>query len=205
MDKYNLRVFVNCPFDEEYDHIFKSLIFAISDCGFITRCAFEEDDGSRVRIEKLYAIIHDCKFGIHDISRVQLDKKNKLPRFNMPLELGIFLGTKKFGSGKQKNKNCLILDKIPFRYQKFISDIAGQDIRAHHNNEQEVIRIIRNWLRNSSQMTNIPDAKLIFKRYKTFISELPKMASELKLDYKELIFADYYTIVSTWLRINGSR
>lgn len=43
----------------------------------------------------------------------------------MPLELGTFLGAKHFGSEIQKKKTCLILDKEKFRYQKFISDIAG--------------------------------------------------------------------------------
>ncbi len=49
-----------------------------------------------------------------------------LPRFNMPLELGIFLGAKRFGSQKQKQKNGLILDREKYRYQSFCSDIAGQ-------------------------------------------------------------------------------
>ena len=49
----------------------------------------------------------------------------------MPLELGLFLGAKRFGRGEQKSKTCLILDVERYRYQKFISDISGQDIAAH--------------------------------------------------------------------------
>jgi len=48
----------------------------------------------------------------------------------MPLELGIFLGAKRFGGPKQKRKNCLILDREKYRYQQYCSDIAGQDIKA---------------------------------------------------------------------------
>jgi hypothetical protein len=33
---------------------------------------------------------------------VQLDAANRLPRFNMPLELGLFLGAQEYGSGAQK-------------------------------------------------------------------------------------------------------
>ena len=35
--------------------------------------ALEEDDGSQVRIEKIYNIVTDCRYGIHDISRTGLD------------------------------------------------------------------------------------------------------------------------------------
>lgn len=42
----------------------------------------------------------------------------------MPLELGLFLGAKRYGTGKQRTKLCLILDRERYRYQKYCSDIA---------------------------------------------------------------------------------
>src|SRR5437764_6982536 len=98
---YDLNVFVNCPFDDSYRAIFEALIFAIHDCGYIARCALEVSDASEVRIEKIAKIIAACRFGIHDISRTDLDNTTALPRFNMPLELGIFLGAKRFGRAEQ--------------------------------------------------------------------------------------------------------
>jgi transcription initiation factor TFIIIB Brf1 subunit/transcription initiation factor TFIIB len=56
----------------------------------------EVSDASQVRIEKIAGIIAACKFGIHDISRTELDPTTHLPRFNMPLELGLFLGREAF-------------------------------------------------------------------------------------------------------------
>ena len=135
---YNNNVFLNCPFDSAYKQLFDAMVFAVHDCGFIARCALEEGDASQVRIDKIYNIIADCRYGIHDISRTELDKNSGLPRFNMPLELGVFLGAKKFGRNEQKKKNCLILDKEQYRYQQFISDIAGQDIPAHNNDPKEI-------------------------------------------------------------------
>ena len=105
---YNDNVFINCPFDLVYKPLRDAMVFAIYDCGFIARCALEEDDSSEVRIDTIYNIIANCRYGIHDISRTE-DKSSKLPRFNMPLELGIFLGAKKFGIEEQKRKKCLIL------------------------------------------------------------------------------------------------
>lgn len=109
-------VFINVPFDLRYQKLFHALVFTVHECGFLARCALEGDDGSEVRIEKLYNIIRDCPLGIHDLSRVTLDTANRLPRFNMPLELGVFLGAKRYGAGKQKRKSCLILERERYRY-----------------------------------------------------------------------------------------
>ena len=81
---YNDNVFINCPFDEAYKPLFDALVFAIYDCGFVARCALEESDASRIRVQKIFEIISKCRLGIHDISRIELDKSTKLPRFNMP-------------------------------------------------------------------------------------------------------------------------
>ena len=116
---YNDNVFINCPFDKDYKPLLDAMVFTVYDCGFIVRCALEEDDASQVRIDKIYNIISDCRYGIHDISRTDLDKNSGLPRFNMPFELGVFLGAKKFGAEEHKRKKCLILDREPYRYQQF--------------------------------------------------------------------------------------
>src|SRR5476649_1388241 len=139
-------VFINVPFDRQYTKLFRALVFALHDCGFFARCALEGDDGSETRLTKLYDIIRDCPLGIHDLSRTSLDRTYRLPRFNMPLELGLFLGAKRYGGSAHRGKSCLILDRKPYRYQIFCSDIAGQDIRAHENNIENAIRVVRNWL-----------------------------------------------------------
>lgn len=49
-------VFINCPFDQEYEHLFDSLIFAVFACGFHARSAREADDGGEARVTKLLRI-----------------------------------------------------------------------------------------------------------------------------------------------------
>ena len=44
---YERSVFVNCPLDDEYRHLLDAIVFAIQDCGYITRCALEVSDGER--------------------------------------------------------------------------------------------------------------------------------------------------------------
>ena len=197
--RYTDNVFINCPFDSAYKPLFDAIVFTVHDCGFIARCALEKEDASQVRIDKIYNIIADCRYGIHDISRTELDANSGLPRFNMPLELGIFLGAKQFGVADQKRKKCLVLDKEPYRYQQFISDIAGQDIREHNNEVEKIVRVVRNWLRTASGRQTIPGGNIIWDRYQAFLREWPQMAEEYQLDVEDLIFNDYIFVIGKWL------
>lgn len=199
---YTDNVFINCPFDSLYKPLFDAMVFTVHDCGFIARCALEEEDASQVRIDKIYNIIAECRYGIHDISRTELDENSGFPRFNMPLELGIFLGAKKFGIAEQKRKTCLVLDKERYRYQQFISDIAGQDIQEHNNDVETIVRAVRNWLRTASGRQTIPGGNFIWGRYQTFLRELSQTAEERLLEADDLIFNDYLLVLAAWLSNN---
>jgi hypothetical protein len=199
---YTASVFLNVPFDERYKPIFYALVFAIHDCGFVARSALETDDGSQVRIDKIYDLIRRCKYGIHDISRTAPDGKTQLPRFNMPLELGIFMGAKRYGGQRQKAKRALILDSERYRYQKFCSDIAGQDVRAHGDSARGAIRCVRDWLRAcpDTKGISLPSTNTIVKRYLAFHRQLPRICRQADLDLADLAFNDYTILVVAWLR-----
>lgn len=197
-------VFINCPFDPLYKPLFDAIIFAVFDVGFRPRCSLETSNAGRIRINKIADIIAECKYGIHDLSRVELDTVSGLPRFNMPLELGIDLGCKMFGKNHQTEKVPLILDQERYRYQSYISDLAGQDIREHNNNEDEVIEHVRNWLRHEldPKVVIIPSGELIFKRYTLFKTALPAICSTLHWDIKKLEYPDFSFAISHWIKKN---
>ena len=201
---YDQSVFINCPFDSEYQSLMEALVFAVYDCGFVARSALEMDDAAQVRIEKITGIIESSRMGIHDLSRIETDPGSGFPRFNMPLELGLFLGAKRFGAGKQKSKLCLILDREPYRYQQYCSDIAGQDIRSHSGMPAHAIAVVRNWLRNATQESGviIPGGARMAQRYTAFQADLPFMCERLHLERSELIFTDYSTLVVEWMKAN---
>jgi len=196
---YDKNVFINCPFDDSYRPLFRALIFAIFEFGLRPRCALEVSDAGEARIEKIARIVKDCRWGIHDISHTDLNTNN-LPRFNMPLELGLFLGAKRWGPG-QRTKSCLILDREKYRYREFISDIAGQDIFAHANDPSKAIKAVRDWLSDSrAGIAPPPGAPAINKRYRKFTAELPKVCEDADFEETELTFTDYAYLASTWLR-----
>lgn len=191
MPSYDDSVFINCPFDEGYRPLFEAIVFAVYDCGFIPRGALEVDDSGQVRILKIEQIIAECRLGIHDISRTELDPHLKLPRFNMPLELSLFLGAKRYGDRIQKRKSCKILDTDRYRFQKFCSDIAGQDISAHSNKIDRAIRAVRDWLRSCRPKISIPSGSKISQRFHLFNNDLPLIArhsTSMKMNSLFLIF-----------------
>lgn len=193
-------VFINCPFDVDFAPGFRALVFAVIACGFRARCAREMDDGSETRIDKLYGIIEQCRFGLHDLSRTELDKANRLPRFNMPLELGIYLGAKRFGDEAQKQKRCLILDVEQHRFQKFISDIAGMDVTAHSGSPRRMVECTRNWLVMASRRKSIPATGVLLASYDAFEAGLPTIARDAGLDSSTLVYPDYERLVLAWVK-----
>lgn len=193
-------VFINCPFDQDYSVHFRALVFSIKACGFRVRCALEMEDGGETRIEKLYRIIEDCRYSVHDLSRTQLDPINHLPRFNMPLELGIFLGAKRFGEDMQKRKRSLILDIEQYRYQKFISDLAGMDIKSHNNDDRNTVKLVRDWLVTVSSRRNILSPDELLSSYDRFSANLPLIARLAGLDEASIIFADFERLVLAWIK-----
>jgi hypothetical protein len=197
---YENRVFINCPFDSAYRPLFEAVTFATYDCGFFPRSALEVDDSTQVRIIKIHGIIRQCRLGIHDLSRTQINRTTGLPRFNMPLELGIFLGAKEFGSRDHRRKAGIILDSDPHRYQKYISDIAGQDIRAHGRKPDEAIRQVREFLSTHCEPGVIlPGGDKIVERYRRFRRQLPTTCRELHLAVEKLNFRDLTAFIVGWL------
>ena len=199
LDDYSSSVFLNCPFDEQHRRIMEAIVFAVYDCGFFARCSLEESDSSNVRLDKIMRIVAGCKFGIHDISRTDLDADSNLPGFNMPLELGIFLGAKQFGAGRHRQKNCLIMDREKYRYQKFISDLAGNDVCSHDGDPDVAIGEVRSWLSDSSKRQTIPGKSHITGRYAEFRGELPRLCRNVNREIGELTYNEYSGLVSDWL------
>jgi hypothetical protein len=201
--EYERRVFINCPFDPEYQPLFRALVFAVEDCRYLARCSLEVEDSGEVRVNKIIRIIKGCALGIHDISRIELNPEG-LPRFNMPYELGLFIGCTVFASGRHKNKKSLILDRERHRYARFISDIAGQDIQDHGNDVDQLIRKVRNWLASQSQTRRIPGADTIIRRFHAFCAALPEICKDLQLAEADLDnYRDFHNCVTGWLTLDS--
>jgi hypothetical protein len=173
---YNDSVFINCPFDDDYKPILRAIVYAIYRCGFYPQTALDEDDGTEIRLLKIIRKMKSCRYGIHDLSRIELNAA-KFPRFNMPFELGIFWGAKYFGDNSQKRKNALILEREKYTYQQYISDLSGIDTKAHKNDPVTALRRVHSWLNTASHRKTIPGEKILQIQFLEFEHILPDLAA----------------------------
>jgi hypothetical protein len=122
----------------------------------------------------------------------------------MPFELGLDLGCRRFGTSYQTGKISLILDIGPHRYEKFISDVKGQDITARGKTVQKIIEVVRDWLRNEldPRIVIIPSGENIFARYSAFQIALPSICTKLRWNPKKLKFPDFSFAIATWIKAN---
>ena len=109
-------------------------------------------------------------------------------------------GCKRFGPPNQGKKRTLVLDTDEYRYRTFISDISGQDIRAHGGDPQRAMREVRDWLRLASKRTTLPGSAQIIRHYRTFQGNLPEICSVFALEPDRLTFLDLSKIITDWLR-----
>jgi hypothetical protein len=152
--RYARSVFINCPFDDDYVPIFEAIVFTTQALGFEPVSARIRMNSGEVRLLKIASLIRACRYSIHDLSRTELDPGHALPRFNMPLELGLDLGCKIFNT-RYSGKSLLIFDRERYRFQRYVSDIAGQDIAEHGDDPARAIGKVRDWLRTESGLKKI--------------------------------------------------
>ncbi|HEV2352757.1 MAG TPA: hypothetical protein VGR89_00805 [Puia sp.] len=191
---YNDSVFINCPFDDDYREILRAIVYAVYRCGFYPQTALDEDDGTEIRLLKIIRKMRSCRYGIHDLSRIELNPSD-LPRFNMPFELGIFFGAKYFGDIGQNRKNALVLERTRYTYQQFISDLNGIDTKAHNNNPVTAMLRVHSWLNTASRRKTIPGETLLRRQYDEFSALLPETAAETGYAVDDIPFLNLLDII----------
>lgn len=195
---YRRGVFVNCPFADSYKPIRDALIFAVHACHLRPRCALEASNFGQTRVDKIVALIRDCRWGIHDLSQIHPGGD---PHFNMPLELGLFLGAHRFGGPIQREKSCLVLVQDKETFRQACSNVDGQDVVAHYGRPNDAIIAVRDWLKTElpDSADLLPSGSFMVDRFAAFRMELAELCAELRLAPDALTFADTCDVVSKWL------
>ena len=186
MDSFEKNVFVNCPFDNEYNSLLKTLLFTILYCGYNPRIALERLDSGEVRLMKIKELIDESKFSIHDLSRIKSSGKDEYYRLNMPFEIGLDLGCRLYNSDKKyRNKKSLILEAEQYSYQKGLSDLSNSDVRCHKNEPEELVYDIRNWFGDISG-NEMPGGSMIWDNYNYFLTDLFETMKDKGLKQKDI-------------------
>lgn len=161
---YEKNVFINCPYDENYNELLRKLVFTVTYLGYNIKIASNNQDTSEIRLNKILELIKSSKFSIHDISRNQAKKKGEMFRLNMAFELGIDYGCKNL-IDRHQVKKFLIFDREQYLCQKSISDLNGMDIKNHKNDPFELMTIVRNWFVSEDGLIDVPSPQKIWNRF----------------------------------------
>lgn len=165
-DDKQKSIFINCPFDKEFEPLLQATLFTCLYLGFTPRLALETKNSADVRLDKIRRLIESCGYSVHDLSRCQSKRKGEHYRLNMPFELGMDYSCRLYKAECQ-NKKILILEEKPYRYQAALSDLAGCDIETHANNPQNAMRKLRNWLASEARC-DAPGPARIWASYMDF-------------------------------------
>lgn len=164
---FDRSIFINCPFDKDFEPILQAMLFCVVYLGFRPRIARERNDGGEVRIEKVIGLIEQSRYSIHDLSRDRAGKAGEFYRLNMPFELGVDHGCRRFKGPPWNSKKLLIIADRQYNYQKSLSDIAGSDIETHSNRFDRAVKKVRNWLVSEAGAPNV-GAQRILNKYADF-------------------------------------
>lgn len=137
------RVFLNLPYDPQFENLFLSYICAIHAFGMDPRVTLEIPGGKR-RLDRIFGLIRSCEYSMHDLSRVQLDRtRPRTPRFNMPFELGLAVAWEMLGPGRHM---WFVMEAVNYRLAKSLSDLNGTDPYIHGGTIDGVFREMGNAL-----------------------------------------------------------
>lgn len=193
------KIFVNCPFDNHYFSLLKPLLFTLVYMNLKPQIS-EITDSGQIRINKIINFIKNSKYSIHDLSRMEPLITGDLPRFNMPFECGIDFGIRYSGNNEYDDKIFLILEKEKHRYDEVISDISGNDIQAHKNDREIIIKVIRDWYKVSNP--NVPRHKEIWLAFNQFEYDYEQILIHEDYDPKDiksLTFSDIIEFMQDWI------
>lgn len=166
-------VFLNVPYDAGFENLLLAYIAAISAFGFTPRATLEIPFGQR-RLDRILALIQQSQYSIHDLSRVQLDRKApRTPRFNMPFELGITVALEKTA---HPDHAWVVCESVRRRINKSLSDLDGTDAYIHGGTIQGVFREIGNAFVGSSRQPTVIEMMQIYRVLRAQFANILKRA-----------------------------
>jgi hypothetical protein len=170
-------VFLNIPYDLKFRPLYLAYIAGLVHLGLVPRVTLGLPGGKR-RLDKILAEIQGCRYSIHDLSRVGLDRNPPFatPRFNMPFELGLAVGWEKSNPSKH---TWFIFEAKTYRLQKSLSDLNGSDPQIHGGQASGVMRELSNVFRRDRNQPTVPQ---MMSTFNAISRRVPKVLAEAGTD-----------------------
>lgn len=129
-------VFLNLPFDLEFEPIFVSYVVGLVTLGLMPRCVLELDEDGEGRMARLYRLLKDCGSSIHDLSY-----RGQEFRYNMPFELGVAYALSR-SDNKQSKRRLVIFEAEKRDLLKTLSDLRSFDPKIHEMDGGKALSMI---------------------------------------------------------------
>ena len=200
--KFRTSVFINCPFDEEYKLLLRPMLFTLVHVGLFPRLASEKTDSLEQRIEKILRLIKECKYSIHDLSRLRSEKAKEFSRLNMPFELGLEYGCRRIANNYLRTKQSLIFEKKRYEVQRALSDLNGFDIKCHNNKPAQTVRALQHWLIETVGLNDVESPSVMWEKFTEFNNdfyERRKAQGYTKGDLSVMPVQQYIRFIKQWV------
>lgn len=192
-------VFLNIPYDREYQDLYLALIAGCCALHLNPRATLEIASGER-RLERIYRMMTGCRYSIHDLSRVDVNTSPPTtPRFNMPFELGLLLGWK---MSRQRKHDWFVLEAVEYRLNKSLSDLNGTDPLIHGGTPEGVFKALRNAFSTKRPHPTVEDIREIYRRLRGDLPDVMKHAGAAG-PFEASVFRDLTVLAASYARHTG--
>ena len=178
--------FLNIPYDQPFEKLYLAYIVGLTALGFAPRATLGVPRDER-RLGRIFRLIQTCRYSVHDLSRIQLDRKApRAPRFNMPFELGLAVAWANLNPQSHSWVGC---DAVPYRPVKSLSDLNGTDFHIHGGTVKGVLGALCNAFVSRGERPTVPRMMRTYLRLRQASAALQADAGAPDL-FQARVFAD---------------
>jgi hypothetical protein len=166
-------VFLNIPYDDRFRRQYLAYIVGLTQLGLEPRATLGIAGGER-RLDRILALIQSCRYSIHDLSRIEIDRNPpSTPRFNMPCELGMTITWQKLNPSRH---TWFVFESRHRRLQKSLSDLDGTDPNIHGATVEGVMRELCNAFVRRGPHPGVPEMMRTYRRVSGLLDGVLKTA-----------------------------
>ena len=174
-------VFLNIPYDGQFEELYLAYVVGLAQLGLKINTTFAIPNQGR--LDEIVQLIQQSDVSIHDLSRIELS--SGIPRFNMPLELGLALYHSHITKGRHR---IFVFERKVYRTQQSTSDLNGLDPQIHHGTPKGVMAGLR-IIFYQADGTTVPEMLSSYRAVKRKLPALRRNAGSRSL-FEASIFKD---------------
>jgi hypothetical protein len=129
----------------------------------------EVPSGSQNRLDRIYGLIASCGASIHDLSRVAVSGPLRVPRFNMPFELGLA-----YAIGREQAHSFFVFEEQSHRLQASLSDFNGFDPHIHEGTQDGILRCVLDCFGTQGQQPGFSTLKAVTRKLSRAVAKLER-------------------------------